>query len=122
MNPDACNSRQGRLRDYTQYGIEPRLRLSHSSCSGSRASSRRACAPTSSCRSAGSATAASPEAATGTLVEDNERDTDAYAFFAQNRFSFGPVTVTPAVRLESIRSERTNDLTPVPRTTIAPTG
>ena len=29
VDPDTCNSRQGRLRDYTTYGLEPRLRLDH---------------------------------------------------------------------------------------------
>jgi Fe(3+) dicitrate transport protein len=110
VSPDTCTSRQGRLRDYTQYGIEPRLRLSHGLFgleseleTGVRAhfelQEREQINGT-----------GSPEATRGTLAEDSERETDAYAFFAQNRLSLGDVTITPALRLESIRNERTNKM------------
>jgi Fe(3+) dicitrate transport protein len=111
VDPDTCLSRQGRLRDYTTYGIEPRLRLAHGLFgvdseleTGVRAHFE--------LQERKQRNGTSPDATSGTLVEDNERETDAYAFFLQNRFELGAVTLTPAVRLESIRSERTNELTP----------
>jgi Fe(3+) dicitrate transport protein len=112
VDPDTtCNSRQGRLRDYTTYGLEPRLRLGHD-LFGVESELETGVRAHFELQERKQRNGTSPRAATGTLVEDNERDTDAYAFFLQNRFNFGPVTLTPAVRLESIRSERSNELTP----------
>ncbi|HYE84717.1 MAG TPA: TonB-dependent receptor, partial [Vicinamibacterales bacterium] len=46
----------------------------------------------------------------GALVENNLRKNSAYAGFVQNRFLFGGWTLTPGVRLEHVRYERTNRL------------
>src|SRR4030067_756679 len=51
-----------------------------------------------------------PTARTGVSVEDNERKTQAYSGFLQNRFLIGNWTVTPGLRVEWIEHERTNRL------------
>lgn len=110
VDPDDCNSVQGRLRDYATYGVEPRLRLRHGLFGlnneltlGARAhfesQERRQINGT------------SPSARSGTLVEHNERLADAYSGFVQNRFGFGAFELTPGLRVESIHYERTNELT-----------
>lgn len=48
---------------------------------------------------------ATPTARIGTVVEDNERKNQAYALFVQNRFLFNNWTLTPGVRVESIKFE-----------------
>jgi Fe(3+) dicitrate transport protein len=109
VDPDDCDSRQGRLRDYESYGIEPRVSISHDLLGadneltfGGRAhfeSQKRR-----------QVNATSPIGTTGTLVELNERDTDAYAAFVQNRFTFGRFEVVPGLRLENVGNERENEL------------
>lgn len=110
VNPDTCNSIQGRLRDYTLWGVEPRLHLTHSVFgvvseldAGVRAHFET--------QNRIQVNATSPTARTGAIAEDNERKTQAYSAFAQNRFLLGRWTVTPGLRFESIDSERTNRLT-----------
>ena len=53
---------------------------------------------------------ATPTARSGELVESNVRTNDAYASFVQNSFLFGGWTVTPGIRVEHVRFERTNRL------------
>jgi Fe(3+) dicitrate transport protein len=107
VNPDTCNSSQGRLRDYFTWGVEPRLRTKWSAFgvtseldTGVRAhfedQERR------------QVNAAAPAGRAGTTVENNLRETQAYSAFFQNRFLLGDVTVSPGLRFESIRNERTN--------------
>jgi Fe(3+) dicitrate transport protein len=110
VNPDTCNMRQGRLRDYEHYGIEPRLRLAHSAF-GIESELETGVRAHFETQQRTQRNGASPEADSGELFEKSDRDTDAYSVFAQNRFTLGAVTVTPALRLESIRSERSNELT-----------
>lgn len=106
VNPDACNSTQGRLRSYETWGIEPRLTVAHGLGefqAGVRAhfeeQDRRQINGT------------APTARTGTLVESNLRKTSAYSGFIANRFDIGSFSVTPIARYESIKAERTNRLT-----------
>jgi len=110
VNPNDCNSRQGRLREYDSYGIEPRLRVEHGLFGldnelivGARAHRES--------QERRQVNGTSPTARTGTFVERNERETEAYAAFAQNRFGFGDFEVTTAIRMENISNERTNELT-----------
>lgn len=106
VDPDSCNSIQGRLRSYTTWGIEPRLKMGHrlgEFQAGVKVhleeQDRRQV-------NGGSATAR-----TGTTVEDNLRETTAYSAFVANRFDIGQVSVTPILRYENIDAERTNRLT-----------
>ena len=106
VNPDLCNSTQGRLRNYTTWGIEPRLTMKHGLGelqAGAKAHFEE--------QKRKQVNGASPTARTGTLAEDNLRDTTAYSAFVANRFDFGNVSVTPIVRHEKIDADRTNRLT-----------
>lgn len=106
VNPDTnCNSVQGRLRNYTTWGIEPRLTLKHGLGelqAGAKAHFEE--------QERRQVNGTSPTARTGALAEDNLRDTTAYSVFIANRFDFGKVSVTPILRHENIDAERTNRL------------
>jgi Fe(3+) dicitrate transport protein len=109
VNPDLCNSIQGRLRDYTTYGVEPRLQLNHGAF-GIRNELEVAVRAHYETQDRKQENGTTPTSRTGTLSEDNERLTQAYSAFVQNRFIFGRWTVTPGVRVEHIKYERTNRL------------
>lgn len=109
VDPDDCDSRQGRLRDYRSYGIEPRLRVGHSLLgidseltAGFRAHREE--------QRRRQVNAAAPQGETGTLVERNQRETTAYAAFLQERLQFGALEITPGIRLERIDNARKNAL------------
>jgi Fe(3+) dicitrate transport protein len=110
VNVNTCNSRQGQQRDYTQYGVEPRLRVNHGllGIENEFEAGVRAHFETQERKQENAPSAKGHE---GLLVEDNERETDAYSTFLQNRFLFGRWTLTPGVRLEYMRHERRNELT-----------
>jgi Fe(3+) dicitrate transport protein len=101
----ACNSVQGRLRTYDQYGVEPRVTWSNPAGElqvGAKwqveEQDRR------------QANGTSPRARFGTFVEDNLRDTEARSVFVAQRFDLGQVAITPILRHESIDIERLNQL------------
>lgn len=110
IDPDGCNSIQGRLRDYYTYGVEPRLEVRHRlfSMESEFKSGFRAHYETQDRRQENGT---SPTARAGSVVEDNDRDVDAYSGFVQNRFLLGRWTLTPGVRVEHVINERTNNLT-----------
>jgi Fe(3+) dicitrate transport protein len=100
---------EGRLREYSVWGIEPRISLHHrifgissETDFGVRAHFEH--------QDRLQRNGASPTARSGDLVESNVRTNDAYASFIQNSFLFGGWTVTPGIRLEHVRFERTNRL------------
>ena len=110
VDPDDCDSRQGRLRDYDSYGVEPRLTVAHRLFGidselmiGARAHSES--------QQRKQVNGNAPTAVTGAVVEDNERQTDAYAAFLQNRMTFGRLEVTPGLRMENVTNDRDNALT-----------
>jgi Fe(3+) dicitrate transport protein len=110
VNPDACGSIQGRLRDYTQYGIEPRVRVDHAALGvASELDAGLRLHREEQKRLQVNGTSASARA--GTLAEDNLRETTAMAAFAQNRFLLGNLTISPGLRYEHIDNTRTNRLT-----------
>jgi Fe(3+) dicitrate transport protein len=51
-----------------------------------------------------------PTSRSGVLVEHNERRNQAYSGFEQHRFIINDWTITPGIRIEHIRFERTNRL------------
>lgn len=112
VDPDTCNANQGRLREYYTWGIEPRLRVNHNllGVSSEADLGMRAHYET---QERIQMNGTSPTARTGTTAEDNLRETDAYAVFAQNRFLLGDWTLTPGLRFEYIDSLRTNNLSGV---------
>jgi Fe(3+) dicitrate transport protein len=108
-NLDTTCGNEGRLRSYAHWGVEPRLRVGRrvfghglETDLGVRAhfedQERR------------QVNGDTPLARSGRLVEDNERQNQAWSGFVQTRLLLGRWTVTPGVRLEQIRFERTNRL------------
>jgi Fe(3+) dicitrate transport protein len=105
VDPNACNSVQGRLRSYYSWGIEPRLTVGHGMGEfllGAKYHFEQ--------QDRRQVNATSPTGRTGTLVESNLRETEALSAFVANRFDFGSVSVTPLVRHERVDADRTNRL------------
>ena len=100
---------EGRLREYTTWGIEPRLRVNHASF-GVKSEADMGARVHYETQDRLQKNGATPTARTGTVVEDNERKNQAFALFVQNRFLFDNWTLTPGMRVESIQFERTNRL------------
>lgn len=114
-NGDNCRANQGRLRTYNTYGVEPRLTVSHAWGElelGAKAHFED--------QERKQKNGTSSAARTGTLSENNERQTDAYSGFISNRFDIGQFSITPAVRYEHIKNKRTNRCTTVGSTTTCP--
>jgi len=106
VDPDTCNSVQGRLRSYYFWGIEPRLTVAHALGefqAGIRAHFEE--------QDRRQVNGTSPTARSGATVEDNLRKTSAYSAFVANRFDLGAFAITPILRYESIESERIDRLT-----------
>lgn len=100
---------EGRLRQYYTFGVEPRLRVHHRAfgMTGEADFGVRVHFEEQIRRQENGAT---PTARSGQLLEHNLRSNQAYSTFALNRFLFGDWTVTPGVRVEHVRFERTNQL------------
>jgi Fe(3+) dicitrate transport protein len=106
VNPDACDSIQGRLRDYYSYGVEPRLHFNHQTFGienefdiGFRAHFEEQFR-----------NQVNSDFLTGgnELTENNERETDAYSGYAQNKFILGDWSLTPGLRIEHVDFSRAN--------------
>ena len=100
---------EGRLRDYYLFGIEPRIRLNHRLFDsrgeldfGFRAHLEH--------QNRIQENGNRPTSRSGVIVEDNERASQAYSGFVQDRFILGHLNITPGVRIEHIRYERVNRL------------
>ena len=109
VDPDACNSVQGRLRNYYTWGIEPRLKLAHNAF-GIRNELETGIKAHFEEQKRRQLNGASPTARSGVLVEDNLRETKAYSAFAMNRFLLGEWSVSAGLRYERIDSSRTDRL------------
>jgi Fe(3+) dicitrate transport protein len=110
VDPDACNSAQGRQRSYYTYGVEPRLFAQHELLGVSsefQAGVRAHFESQDRIQQDGP----TPTARAGRIVENQEREVDAYSMFAQNRVLLGQFTVTPGFRVEYVDNLRTNNLT-----------
>lgn len=100
---------EGRLRDYTHFGVEPRLRLpvrllgaQHEAELGVRAHFET--------QERLQLNGDTPLARSGVSVEDNRRENQAYSAFLQDRVLLGDFTLSGGVRLERVFYERTNRL------------
>lgn len=109
VDPDTIQSVQGRLREYTTWGIEPRVRVPYSAAgvsselqAGIKGHFER--------QDRKQVNGGSPTARTGTVAEDNLRTTRAYSAFLVNRIDVGRWTVSPGIRHEYVRSTRRNRL------------
>lgn len=110
VDSQACASVQGRLRDYYNAGIEPRLKLPYSLFglanelqTGVRYHFER--------QDRLQLNGSSPTARDGTVAEDNRRDTDAISGYAQNEVRIAGFTFAPGIRVERVNYERRNRLT-----------
>jgi len=100
---------EGRLRQYTNWGVEPRLRLSQRWL-GVKSETDLGLRFHFENQDRQQQNGSTPQARSGVLVEDNQRKNHAYSGFVQNRFLFGNLTITPGLRLERIYFDRTNRL------------
>ncbi len=107
VDVDSCNSAQGRLRDYYSYGVEPRLQVKHELLgiasemdAGFRAHYEE--------QFRVQENGASPTARSGPRSENNERNTDAYSGYLQNKFILDDWSFTPGVRIEHVTFTRAN--------------
>lgn len=107
VDADSCNSVQGRLRDYYSFGVEPRLRVNWNGFGianeldvGVRAHFEN--------QERLQINGATPTARTGTVAEDNLRETSAYSAFVMNKFLFGALSIAPGLRYEYINNKRTD--------------
>ncbi len=109
VDPNDCNSRQGRLRAYRSYGVEPHLDVdwSFGTIENELTFGARLHKEVQSRRQFNGLT---PEASSGPQVERNTRETRADAFFIQNRLEIGGLEITPGLRHEHIDNERVNGL------------
>lgn len=108
VNVDGCDSTQGRLRDYYAYGVEPKLHVNHKTLGidneldmGFRAHYEEQFRVQENRK---------PLTGPVTIGENNERGTDAYSGFAQNKFILGDWSLTPGVRIEHVDFSRLNKL------------
>ncbi|MGH9509386.1 MAG: TonB-dependent receptor domain-containing protein [Terriglobales bacterium] len=100
---------EGRIRSYYVWGIEPHVRTSHS-LFGVRSETDFGFRAHYEQQKRAQKNGPLPTSRDGVTVESNERRTDAYSFFVQNRFLLNKWSITPGVRVERIAYERTNRL------------
>ena len=112
VDPDTCNSVQGRLRNYYVWGVEPRIKLAHTAF-GVKSDLDAGVKVHFEEQDRLQVNGVSPTARSGTTVESTLRETRAYSAFVANRFNLGEWGITPGVRYENIDSKSTNRLTGV---------
>lgn len=110
VNPDACNSTQGRLRAYYTRGVEPRLTVQHG-LFGSKSTFEAGLRFHTEVQERIQLNGSSPNARTGTVAENNRREVEALSLFISNTFHWGDFGLTPSLRLERINFYRLNKLT-----------
>ncbi|MBM3776564.1 MAG: TonB-dependent receptor, partial [Acidobacteria bacterium] len=96
---------EGRLRDYSVWGIEPKMRAGHrlgEADFGLRLHFEN--------QERIQQNGQTPTARAGPTVENNRRQARAVSSFAQNQFRFGRWTVTPGLRYERVHYRRLNRL------------
>lgn len=109
VNVEGCNANQGRLRYYDTRGIEPRLSMFHG-LFGIEQEFEVSMRWHSEEQERLQVNGSSPRARTGTTVEDNLRETEAFSAHVANTFRLGNLIVLPIVRFEDIDNNRTNNL------------
>ncbi|HWP99806.1 MAG TPA: TonB-dependent receptor, partial [Vicinamibacterales bacterium] len=108
-NLDTTCGNEGRLRHYHAWGVEPRVRV-HYTALGVRSEADAGVRFHAERQHRRQENGDTPRARSGALVEHNLRRNQAYSAFFQNRLLFGAWTITPGLRVEHIRYERTNRL------------
>ncbi len=110
VDPDTCNSAQGRLREYETRGFEQRWTFDYDLTEAISNRLRTGFRIHSEDQYRRQVNANTPTGRSGVLSEENEREAKAVSLFAENRFSFGAFSVTPALRYEDIDYTRFNRL------------
>ncbi|MBK8677133.1 MAG: TonB-dependent receptor [Cellvibrionales bacterium] len=107
VDPNLCNSIQGRLREYHTWGLDPHINITHAL--GEFEAGIRWHEET---QNRVQRNLSSPDYHNNnyTKTEDNQRRTDAVATYLQNRFDFGKLSITPVLRLEEIDYDRRNKM------------
>ena len=100
---------QGRLRRYLFAGVEPRLRVTKQ-ISGMRSETDLGFRVHFEDQERLQKNGDRPDSRDGLVVENNERRNQAYSGFIQSRFIMGNVTITPGLRVEHVKYQRTNRL------------
>ncbi|MGH9577168.1 MAG: TonB-dependent receptor family protein, partial [Terriglobales bacterium] len=100
---------EGRIRSYYVWGLEPHVRTSHRRL-GVRSETDFGFRVHYEQQKRLQKNGPLPTSRDGVTAESNERRTDAYSLFLQNRFLLNKWTITPGVRVERIAHERTNRL------------
>ncbi len=100
---------EGRIRSYYVWGVEPHVRTSHR-LFGVRSETDFGFRVHYEHQNRLQKNGPLPTSRDGVTVESNERRTDAYSLFLQNRFLLNKWSITPGVRVERIGHERTNRL------------
>jgi Fe(3+) dicitrate transport protein len=100
---------EGRLRLYRVIGVEPRLHALHELL-GVTAEADYGVRVHHEQQDRIQKNGDTPTARDGVIVESNARTNTAVAAFAQQRLSFGKVSVTPGIRVEHVLYSRTNRL------------
>jgi Fe(3+) dicitrate transport protein len=101
---------EGRLRNYLNFGIEPRFTLNYESGNSFRGELQTGFRYHWERQRRKQANGDLPNSRSGTLSEFNVRRNPAYSAYAQNRFIFGRLAITPGVRIEKVDFERVNNL------------
>jgi Fe(3+) dicitrate transport protein len=100
---------EGRLRRYSTVGLEPRLRVDHTSF-GVQQETDLGVRLHAEHQDRRQENGDLPFSRSGRLVESNARSVNALATFVQHRVLAGALTITPGLRLEHMRFARTNRL------------
>ncbi|MBK9165861.1 MAG: TonB-dependent receptor [Bryobacterales bacterium] len=100
---------EGRLREYQTWGFDPKLKVNHSWL-GIRQETDIGFRGHFEFQNRIQMNGNAPLARTGTVVEDNRRTTQGWSGFVQNRMFLGNFVISPGVRLEHVRFDRTNRL------------
>lgn len=100
---------QGRLRRYLFAGLEPRL-LVTKQIFGRRNELQMGFRAHFEDQERRQQNGDRPTSRDGVVVENNERQNQAYSGFVQNRFFFGNLTITPGLRIEHVKYQRINRL------------
>lgn len=109
VDPDACRSLQGRLRDYYNYGLEPRLQLPYAAL-GAQHQLQAGMRYHAELQRRLQINSTSPALRTGTLAENNRRNAEAFSAFVDDAMQWGRFSLTPGMRVEHVNYERDNRL------------
>jgi Fe(3+) dicitrate transport protein len=109
VNPDTCNSVQGRLRDYYTRGIEPRLSLQHG-LFNSESTLEAGLRYHTEVQERQQINGLTATARSGTLTEDNRREVQATSAYISNTFTWNDFSLVPSIRRENINFYRLNRL------------